>query len=520
MKNSLLFLSFVVMSIFAFGQTPQAFKYQAIARDLNGNPVINQEISVKISILAGNPEGEAVYTELHQTTTNSLGLINLEVGRGTAITGNFAMIAWGNNVSFIKTELDLAGGNNFVFMGTSQLLSVPYSLYSQKAKTLNDGTNAGEILYWNGGEWVILTPGSYGQALINCDGILTWGGCLPKIETSEINVISFYLAYGGGNVTNDGGSPVIQRGICWSTSPNPTIEINEGMTINGSGTGIFESTLSNLIAETNYFVRAYAINSNGTTYGMELSFTSLPTYFTCGNVQIDDRDGMQYKTSQIGNQCWMAENLAYLPTVNPGNQSSSDTPFYYVYGYFGSNVVQAKTTQNYQNYGVLYNFPSSLTACPVGWHLPSKDEWLQLIAYVSMNNPNDYGNKAKSCRQVNSPLGGDCNTNEHPRWNSDNTQYGTDDFEFSGLPGGYRHAWSSSFMFIGDYGFWWTATFDSLMVINQGYFLKVNNAYFDTVINSASDSNSVRCVWDYSSSKDQTPTEPIKPSPENSIENQ
>jgi len=58
MKNTLLLFSFVLMSIFAFGQTPQAFKYQAVARDLTGNPVINQEISVKISILAGSPEGE------------------------------------------------------------------------------------------------------------------------------------------------------------------------------------------------------------------------------------------------------------------------------------------------------------------------------------------------------------------------------------------------------------------------------------------------------------------------------
>ena len=130
MKNTLLLLSLVVMSIFAFAQTPQAFKYQAVARDLNGNPVINQGISVKISILSGSPEGTVEYCELHQTNTNSLGLINLEVGRGTAVTGNFAQISWGNNASFIKTEMDLAGGDNFVFMGTSQLLSVPYALYS------------------------------------------------------------------------------------------------------------------------------------------------------------------------------------------------------------------------------------------------------------------------------------------------------------------------------------------------------------------------------------------------------
>ncbi len=60
MKNLYLLFSFAMMSIFAFGQTPQAFKYQAVARDLNGNPVIDQEISVKISILAGSPEGTVV----------------------------------------------------------------------------------------------------------------------------------------------------------------------------------------------------------------------------------------------------------------------------------------------------------------------------------------------------------------------------------------------------------------------------------------------------------------------------
>ena len=131
MKNTLLLFSFALMSIFAFGQTPQAFKYQAVARDLNGNPVINQEIAVKISILAGSPEGTVEYCELHQTTSNSLGLINLEVGHGTTLTGEFTTIAWGNNASFIKTEMDITGGGNFVFMGTSQLLSVPYSLFSE-----------------------------------------------------------------------------------------------------------------------------------------------------------------------------------------------------------------------------------------------------------------------------------------------------------------------------------------------------------------------------------------------------
>jgi len=271
MKNSFLLLSFVLMSIFAFGQTPQAFKYQAVARDLNGNPVINQEISAKISILAGSPEGEVLYSEIHQTTTNSLGLLNLEVGRGTTLTGEFAMIAWGNNASFIKTEMDLTGGSNFVFMGTSQLLSVPYSLFSDNG--VPDGQNPGDMLYWDGTQWIKVSAGQNGQVLTFNDGVPVWGGVqLPIINTNAITNINAFTAYGGGNIASDGGSPVIVRGLCWNNAPNPTTA--NFKTINGSGAGSFNANLNALAASTLYYVRAYATNSAGTSYGNEVSFTT------------------------------------------------------------------------------------------------------------------------------------------------------------------------------------------------------------------------------------------------------
>jgi|JFJP01.1.fsa_nt_gi uncharacterized protein (TIGR02145 family) len=271
MKNTFLLLAFALMSIFAFGQTPQAFKYQAVARDLNGNPVINQEISVKISILAGSPEGEVLYSEIHQTTTNSLGLLNLEVGRGTTLTGEFAMIAWGNNASFIKTEMDLTGGSNFVFMGTSQLLSVPYSLFSDNG--VPDGQNPGDMLYWDGTQWIKVSAGQNGQVLTFNDGVPVWGGVqLPIINTNAITNINAFTAYGGGNIASDGGSPVIVRGLCWNNAPNPTTA--NFKTINGSGAGSFNANLNALAASTLYYVRAYATNSAGTSYGNEVSFTT------------------------------------------------------------------------------------------------------------------------------------------------------------------------------------------------------------------------------------------------------
>jgi len=285
MKNLYLLFSFALMSIFASGQTPQAFKYQAVARDLNGNPVINQEISVKISILSGSPEGTVEYCELHQTTTNSLGLINLEVGRGTIVTGNFALIAWGNNASFIKTEMDLAGGDNFVFMGTSQLLSVPYSLFSDNG--VPDGQNPGDMLYWNGTQWIKVSAGLNGQVLTFNDGVPVWGGIqLPIINTSAVLNITAFTALGGGNIASDGGSPVISRGICWNSMPNPTTA--NFITITGSGAGTFYATMNQLSASSVYYVRAYATNSAGTSYGNEVSFTTTNGGITLTTTAITD----------------------------------------------------------------------------------------------------------------------------------------------------------------------------------------------------------------------------------------
>jgi len=135
MKKSLLIALAMMISVGnLFSQTPQAFKYQAVARDLNGNPLINSEISVKISILAGSPEGEVVYSELHQTTTNSMGLFGLEIGNPTQVlSGSFAEIDWGGSSHFLETAVDHSGGGQFQVLGVTQFLTVPYAKYSDNS---------------------------------------------------------------------------------------------------------------------------------------------------------------------------------------------------------------------------------------------------------------------------------------------------------------------------------------------------------------------------------------------------
>jgi len=104
----------------------------------------------------------------------------------------------------------------------------------------------------------------------------------------------------------------------------------------------------------------------------------------------DSRDGNLYPTVQIGDQCWFAKNLSYLPSVVGPSTSSSSTPYYYVYDYDGSNITEAKATSNFQVYGVLYNWSAAFNACPYGWRLPSKSEFEDLISFFSVNNANAF----------------------------------------------------------------------------------------------------------------------------------
>ncbi len=140
MKRTLLlvtsFLLFAIVTTMA--QSPDAFKYQAVARDAGGQILANQAVSFQISILQGSTSGSSVYSETHSTNTNSFGLVNMEIGNGTVASGDFSAIDWGMDSYFVQIEMDENGGNNFQLMGTSQLLSVPYAIHAKTAESVPD----------------------------------------------------------------------------------------------------------------------------------------------------------------------------------------------------------------------------------------------------------------------------------------------------------------------------------------------------------------------------------------------
>jgi len=139
MKKISSFLAAVLIMASVIAQSPEKMSYQAVIRNSSNQLMTNQAIGLKINILQGSPSGTTVYVETQNPTTNANGLASIEIGTGAVVSGDFAIIDWTNGPYFLKTETDPTGGTNYTIIGTSQLLSVPYSLYSNTAKKSIDG---------------------------------------------------------------------------------------------------------------------------------------------------------------------------------------------------------------------------------------------------------------------------------------------------------------------------------------------------------------------------------------------
>lgn len=156
---------------------------------------------------------------------------------------------------------------------------------------------------------------------------------------------------------------------------------------------------------------------------------------------MDLRDSTIYNTIIIGTQTWMSENLAYLPSVSSPDMGSLTTPHYYVNNFNATDVAKAKLTCNYADYGVLYNWPAAMTACPTGWHLPSNDEWITLTTFLG--GESIAGGKLKDGGTI--------------YWNAPNTG-ATNETGFTALPGGSRDRNTDTYYHLGNLGFYWTST--------------------------------------------------------------
>jgi uncharacterized protein (TIGR02145 family) len=171
---------FYILTILAFGFTqaqPQKVNYQAVALTAGGQTVKNQAIKLRLSIVDSSATGTVLYTETHQPTTDGAGQFSVFLGGGTSTLGTFSTISWSNGKDkFLKAEADVTGGTNYVLMGTSQIVSVPYAIHANTAtKIVDSASNEYQIKTVNGQPSLVTLPGS-GTPAFACGQSVTYAG--------------------------------------------------------------------------------------------------------------------------------------------------------------------------------------------------------------------------------------------------------------------------------------------------------------------------------------------------------
>lgn len=247
---------------------------------------------------------------------------------------------------------------------------------------------------------------------------------VPTVTTASVTEITESTAKSGGEVTNDGGEDIIARGVCWGPSENPTTADNK--TSNGTGLGSFTSELTELTHDTKYYVRAFASNSKGVSYGDNVSFTTEQIK------NVTDKDGNVYNTVYIGDQVWMKENLKTtkyndntpIPNVTGALEWSQLTT--------GAYCWYSNKESNKEVYGGLYNWYAVNTGklCPTGWHVPSDEEWHELATFLDPGAVMGFTESTSA--------GGKLKETGTTHWTSPNTD-ATNTTNFNALPGGYRN---------------------------------------------------------------------------------
>lgn len=323
---------------------------------------------------------------------------------------------------------------------------------------------------------------------------------VPVVTTGNVSSITTSTALCAANVTSDGGFALTAKGVCWSTSQNPTVSGSH--TNNGTATGAYSGYMTGLTPDTTYFVRAYATNSKGTSYGAQKSFT---TESLCPST-VTDYDGNIYNTVQIGSQCWMKQNLRTTHYANGasialGSSTSTTTP----YRYYPNN-----NSSNVSTYGYLYNWPAVMHGagssssnpsgvqgiCPNGWHVPSDAEWTQLTNYVGGQSQYQCnGSSTNIAKALASTTGWSSSTITCAVGNNPSSNNATG---FSALPAGYYYA-GDYFGFSNDATFWSTTKY----TVYSDYQAFCRTLFYDNAIVSRSintstkyDGFSLRCVRD------------------------
>lgn len=442
MKRLSTLLVTVLLTISVFSQAPQKMSYQAVVRNSADLLVTSGSVGMQISILQGSESGTPVYVETQIATTNINGLVTIEIGGGTPVTGTFADVDWSTGVFFLKTETDPTGGSSYSITGTSQLLSVPYALHAKSAELITGEIDYNEVdPIFNVSQAANITTADISN-LSNLSGTNTGDQDLRLYATKDM---------GNENITN---------------LANPVADLDA---VNKSYVDLLESK----------------VNS------ME------DMLIDAGLYNLTDVDGNAYNVIKIGDQIWMAENLRTtkyrngesIETTTPATLDiSGEVSPKYQWAYNGDE-------SNVTTLGRLYTWyamSDSRNVCPSGWHVPTDSEWTILTEYLT-NNGSGYQGSGSDIGKSMAAISG---------WRTDptagnvgNDQGSNNSSGFTALPGGSRWP-NGNFVYIGDDGYWWCS---SVYPVSAGRYM---NFYSNSVSRSIGSGpiggagSSVRCLKD------------------------
>jgi uncharacterized protein (TIGR02145 family) len=497
MKRLINTLMAITVSFTIFAQAPNAFNYQGVARDLTGNPILNRNIGIRVSILQGTITGTEAYKELHLISTSNTGLFNIQIGSGTPVSGSIGSISWGEGPFFLKVEMDESGGSSYKLIGTNQMLSVPYALYAEKSGESSPWSKNNNNIYFDDGNvgigisnpmnklQILVDSNDFAVPLsvinkntgansaanigVRCDGpsafsfgklgekATGWSGYgtpgtsyiyngkygkgLNIIVPDSVNgKINFFV---GTTAKSTPKMLIANNGNIGIGTDSPTAKLDVRGKVNVNN--------NNIINVANPVNAGDAVNK---AYVDALLDKILQLQAELGVKDIDEN---LYKAVKIGNQVWMAENLkttkysngVQIPLLPDPNQWNPDIVGAYCYYNNDINIGE--------EYGYLYNWFSVVNVnkiCPSGWHVPTMSEVNTLRNYLGGE----------------SVAGGKLKETGTTHWLSPNTG-ATNETGFTAIPNGDRNYFGTYEGFGSSVAFWTTQdlnSFGGVFVLGYG----------------------------------------------------
>jgi len=502
--RTILITLFTLLSVLLNAQAPALIPYQAIARNADGEPLVSVTLNARFTIHDGTATGTSEWQELQTVTTSSLGLFTAQLGSSVPLT----MVNWANSNKFMQVEIDL--GQGFLDLGTQQMLSVPYALSAGSAPDEQQlsVSETGDTLFLENGGFVVI-PG-ISAANSNGSGGTTTGTAAHTCDACAVcgTHTYCYVAFEFYQQTYcpdiEGAGFITLNFLSGSVAVNDTLKVYNGQNTSSSSLiGSYSGDLTGLTWTSTdpsgclTFTISEWDGVGNCSDGGSQEWTYSVTSGSIANIHnpdltygsMTDQEGNVYKTIVIGTQEWMAENL------NTGIYRNGDViPTGLSNEEWGNTINNQQGSWSYYNeeanyscpFGKLYNWYACVDArqlCPVGWHVPTDDEWTVLIDFLGGETAG--GGKMKTTGTIEADTG---------LWISPNLG-ASNSSGFSGTPAGYRGG-NGGYYAIGFYAFCWSSSqyFDAQSGWGRGLNSGFDDAYRDG--HYKQNGFSVRCLKD------------------------